>query len=127
MRKGTAAILLIVFTLSHTELHQFIKIPVLFEHFREHRIEDPGLGFLAFLRMHYEKIVIDEDYSRDQQLPFRDADCGIISASATDIPPQAIRFERQSPNEFPLHFTPKRNIAYTHLHLADIFQPPRLA
>lgn len=127
MRKGTAAILLIVFMLSHTELHQFIKIPVLFEHFREHRLEDPGLGFMAFLRMHYEKIVIDDDYQRDQQLPFRDVDCGTVSASATDIPPQVIRLERQSPGEYAVHFPPKRIKAYTHLHLVDIFQPPRLA
>lgn len=127
MRKGTAAILLTVFMLSHTELHQFIKIPVLFEHFREHRLEDPELGFLAFLRMHYEKIVIDDDYQRDQQLPFRDVDCGIVSAAATDIPPQIIRFERQSQSEYTVQFPPKRILAYTHLHLADIFQPPRLA
>lgn len=127
MRKGTAAILLTVFMLSHTELHQFIKIPVLFEHFREHRLEEPGLGFLAFLRIHYEKIVIDDDYQRDQQLPFRDIDCGIVSASATDIPPQIIRLERQTPSEYAINFPPKRITVYSHLHLADIFQPPRLA
>ncbi|OYW20175.1 MAG: hypothetical protein B7Z54_01845 [Sphingobacteriales bacterium 12-47-4] len=127
MRKGTAAILLTVFMLSHTELHQLVKIPVLLDHFREHKLEDPGLGFYAFLRMHYEKIVIDDDYQRDQQLPFRDVDCGIVNATATDIPPQLIRIERQSLSEYAIQFHPKRIISYTHLHLADIFQPPRLA
>lgn len=127
MRKGMAAILLTVFMLSHTELHQFLKLPVLFDHFREHRQEDPGLGFFAFLRMHYEKIVIDDDYQRDQQLPFRDADCGIISAMATDIPPQTIRIEKEHPGEFPQSFTVRRDVVYTHLYLNDIFQPPRLA
>lgn len=127
MRRGLAAILLTVFMLSHTELHQFLKLPVLFEHFREHRQEDPNLGFLAFLRMHYEKIVVDDDYKRDQQLPFRDADCGMIMALATDIPPQTIRIDKQQPGEFPQSFTVRRENVYTHLYLNDIFQPPRLS
>jgi len=127
MRKGVAAIFLTVFLLSNTELHQFLKLPVLFEHFREHRLEDPSISFMAFLEMHYENIVIDADYQRDQQLPFRDIDCDLSLVVTTDIPPQSIRIVS---NEVPVISNPvftKQDPVYSHQYLSDIFQPPRLS
>ena len=104
-----------------------MKLPVLFEHFHEHRLEDPSLSFFSFLKMHYEKIVIDDDFQRDQQLPFRDADCGALVAAASDIPPQTIRIEKQDIPHLPVNFSLRYTMDYSHQYLNDIFQPPRQA
>ncbi|MBI1342555.1 MAG: hypothetical protein GC171_06460 [Terrimonas sp.] len=124
MRKGTAFILLFSFLLSHTELHQFFKIPVLVEHFKEHRAEDPSITFFQFLKLHYNKIIEDADYQRDQQLPFRDAECAVVITFISDTPPQQIRLEREDFQN--LETTPPvgENLIYASNFSASIFQPP---
>ncbi len=117
-----------IIMLSHSELHQLLRIPVLFEHFQEHRKEDPAITFLQFIKLHYDKIVVDDDYQRDQQLPFRDASC---SATATgliiDIPPQHIKIEKQDYRFDADKVIPIATVLYLHLCTSTIFQPPRVA
>jgi len=127
MRKGIAGILLLTFLLSHTELHQFFKIPVLFQHFHEHKKLDPAITFLGFLKLHYDKIVIDDDYQRDQQLPFRDAECAAVMTFITDVPPQQIKVEQQEFTEVPVKLFPLENLTYSPPFSNSVFQPPRAA
>lgn len=111
--------------LSFSEAHQLLKIPVLMQHYKEHKKENPRISFMAFLKMHYSGIfVVDSDYSRDNQLPFRTADCLSFTVNF-DFPPQQewkpeiseCCKEYGSPNERQMPFIP----------LSDIFQPPRFA
>jgi hypothetical protein len=126
MRKSISILMLGIILFSQAELHQFFKLPVLFEHFREHRLEDPAITFFTFLKLHYEKIVVDDDYQRDQQLPFRDIDCTIAFAVITDTPPSLIGFEQKIP-VVTTEFYAKNITDYSHQHLHDIFQPPRFS
>ena len=126
MRKGIAILALLVFLFSGTELHQLLKIPVLVQHLREHRRENPSITFFQFLKLHYEKIVVDDDYQRDQQLPFRDMDCAITFNLVTETPPSIIVFEEEPPVEQKV-FHSKGIKAYSHQYLQDIFQPPRFS
>jgi hypothetical protein len=125
MQRGIAFILLLTFMLSHTELHQFFKIPVLFEHLSEHRKQDPSITFIQFIKLHYDKIVIDDDYQRDQQLPFRNADCAAVITIVTDIPPQIIKFEQREFRSLPRKLYARENFGYSHNFSNSIFQPPR--
>ena len=127
MRKGIALSFLLISMFSHTELHQFLKIPVLFEHFSEHRQQDPSITFFQFIRLHYEKIVIDDDYQRDQQLPFRDTECALVQTTVTDTPPQTIKFDEQEFQVLPAKQFPVANLLYSHPFSNSIFQPPRVA
>lgn len=62
----------ILFLLSKTELHEFCKMPVLLEHYQQHKKNDPGLSFLDFLFLHYAgEHPEDNDNDEDNQLPFK--------------------------------------------------------
>lgn len=71
-----------------TELHEFVKLPILFEHYAEHQQNDSKLNFLDFLSMHYGGDDLnDKDDSRDMELPFKKLDL----------------------NQAPVHFLPPRS------------------
>lgn len=115
--------------LSFSEMHQFLRIPVLIQHFVEHRQQDPSISLLAFLSLHYiHQYVVDEDYQQDQQLPFRHADCCAATVSIScECPGNTVI-------ELPVRTTETRNefISYDEeqhslLSVTDIFQPPRVA
>ena len=114
--------------LSFAEIHHFLRIPLLIEHFNVHRQLDPSISFFTFLRLHYVgEIVVDDDYQQDQQLPFRDADCCIATITLScECPLAAIEIAGQSEviiNHFVLYDEDNHSL----LSAADIFQPPRLA
>lgn len=66
-------ILLISFYLfSTTELQELARLPVLFQHFFEHKGIDKNMTFVAYLEHHYGSIPhTDNDEERDNQLPFK--------------------------------------------------------
>lgn len=128
VRKIASIIIIAVFITSHTEVHQLFKLPVLFQHFWEHKAENPSITFIEFLRLHYDKIVIDDDYQRDQQLPFRDvADCALVFSVISEEPPQSIKLEQQISMLSPVKLYAKDNSAYSHNFYSRIFQPPRIS
>jgi hypothetical protein len=111
--------------LSFSEVHQLLRLPVLVEHFIEHRQLDPGISFLAFLKLHYVgKIEIDDDYQRDQQLPFRTAECGACNISSFCECPVVIEVQQQE-SLFKQQFHLFNEDGEPLLSSADIFQPPR--
>jgi hypothetical protein len=112
--------------LSTTEFHQFLKLPLLIQHFQEHRLENPGMSLAKFLRIHYQDFNIkDKDYDQDMKLPFKTADFSlaaqVILLETTSIqmaPPSIV--EALAPSlgkDWPLLSS----------HPGKIFQPPRLA
>jgi len=61
--------------LSTTELYQMLKIPILIEHFFEHKSQNSALSFRDFMTIHYngnhlENHPHNDDYEQDQKLPF---------------------------------------------------------
>jgi hypothetical protein len=64
-------ILLPLFLLNGS-LNEVFKLPVLFTHFTEHCQQDPELGLMDFISMHYwGDDHNDQDEDRDNQLPFK--------------------------------------------------------
>lgn len=125
MRRVVAILLLAVFLASNTELHEVMKLGAFVSHYSEHRVEDPGLSLLDFIRIHYEgEVKYDEDYSRDMQLPFKTADCVSLSAPCT-LPVVSLPQVRLSP---PVS-RGARNFILRTIHSlsgsADIWQPPK--
>ncbi len=127
LKRVISILFLSAYLFSFTELHQLLKIPVLIEHFHEHRQEENSISFWSFLRMHYlEKIVVDKDYQRDQQLPMRDADCGMMTVSNL-YECQHIAVEISLPSERTREFTFYDEFSKPRFAAYDIFQPPRIS
>ncbi len=76
---------MIVHLFTATELYQLVKLPLLIEHYLEHKEQKSDLSFWTFLKVHYaDNIVIDEDHSQDMKLPFK-SDDGCINISLTAV------------------------------------------
>lgn len=106
------------------EVYQLAKLPVLFAHFHEHKIESPEISFAGFLKLHYTPHKPDADHERDDQLPFKTCEynvfhftsCSFENDSWEITPPVPINIEyslfKDSNKSLPTY--------------SDIFQPPRL-
>jgi hypothetical protein len=72
MLRTLATVFLVSYLLCFTPARQLTRIPVLLEHYEEHKLENATLSFFQFLRIHYvDEVVVDDDYERDQELPLR--------------------------------------------------------
>lgn len=100
-------------------------MPVLIEHFREHRALNSGLSIGKFIVLHYfSGNPKDADYDRDMQLPFRAGD--VILVSSTVVLPVQLELDFTPPaygeKTYVLlgaeHLTPR--------HSASVFQPPKI-
>ena len=112
--------------LAFTEFHQLLKVPFMIEHFKTHRLADPSLSFISFLKIHYVgPIIIDDDYQQDQQLPFRDVDCSLMNTTVCECDP--ISVEIKSLPEVVNEFHCYNEINKPQFAAFGIFQPPRCA
>ena len=74
MNKKAAYIFLAIYLLGATELSQLLKIPLLIEHYTEHKLDNGNLSLLSFMYMHYVGDDGDTtDEQKDQNLPFKSA------------------------------------------------------
>lgn len=109
---------------SFSELPQLLKIPVFIAHFQEHKQIDQQTTVWGFIKEHYQgKFVMDEDYKRDNQLPFRTANF-VLNTTVIFAPPVGIELPESVgtyKKEFKLFDESKNPISSLH----DIFQPPR--
>ena len=55
---------------STTEFHEVFKLPALVSHYFDHHRENPELGILNFLKLHYSS-GSDSNDQEDQKLPFK--------------------------------------------------------
>lgn len=78
---------LLIYIGASTELHQLLRLPVFFAHYQEHKTLNPGISLAEFVVIHYLDTKTP-DYSRDQQLPFKNAKCPEVSISFA-LPPDA--------------------------------------
>ena len=103
------------------------KLPVLIEHFIEHRSDDPQLSFLRFLSIHYlHGSPKDADFDRDMELPFKDISQSSLTA-ATYTAPAPISINMKKPVYNPGEENPFAGTAnYSYQYLSSIWQPPRV-
>lgn len=126
MKKFTAILLLTAYLFSTTELHQLLKLPVVFEHFAEHRKENKNISFLQFLDIHYmHGSPRDKDYDEDMKLPFKTADNCVSMVSPVVIPLLAHTLENLVVHipEKEMHI-PKAELIPSS-YLSCVWQPPK--
>lgn len=125
MKKMAAGLLFFSYLFATTEASQLLKLPVIIQHFREHRQQNKDISFFEFLDMHYmHGSPKDQDYNRDMQLPFKKTNHHLVTSPVTEprflfVPePVPIAFKRQS-------FIIRNEDSAIPQHRPDIFQPPR--
>lgn len=126
MRKYYALFFFSIFLFSTTQFSELLKMPLLIEHFQEHKQWDEHLSLIGFLYMHY---VEDDpqyaDHERDMQMPFK----VITTNSGTML--SFIIESHQLFNVPIVHFKKQKQLisaddfVYSSLYLSSIWQPPR--
>jgi hypothetical protein len=113
--------LLILYINSYTELHEALRLPLLLEHYAEHRQQVKDMTFLEFLTMHYKTDVAHDD--QDNRMPFKDR-AHSFTAPVMALPLQKIMLKEATPLTEISHSSTYTE-AYFSSHLSEIFQPPR--
>ncbi|MBP8822873.1 MAG: hypothetical protein KBH07_04460 [Flavobacteriales bacterium] len=124
MRQWIALSLFALFTSANTEMHELLKLPMLFQHYAEHQEEAP-IGLWDFLEQHYGKEHHHhggKDHHHD--LPFQcDHHCGAQTLQARLAEPAASSIVLPAALNMPLSAIEDRIPEPG--GPADIWQPPR--
>ena len=126
MKRISAILFFTAYLLSTTEAYQLLKLPTVFQHYREHKLADNKLGFLEFLDLHYmHGSPRDGDYERDMKLPFKTSAFYIGSVAPAFMPLMV-----QVPLTITVEISEKKryNIPYQVIlssFMSNIWQPPR--
>ncbi|MBL7891120.1 MAG: hypothetical protein JNL63_00710 [Bacteroidia bacterium] len=128
MKKFFIIALLSVYFVSITELNQLTKLPLLVQHFAEHKGKDNDISLWQFLAMHYtQSDDHDGDREKDMKLPFKSHESCVNAGTLAFIPSG---FENPStklidiPNKaWSIYIEQFLSAAY----LSSIWQPPKSA
>ena len=126
LKKLATIFLFTVYLFSTTEAHQLLKLPVIFQHFLEHKSENKQISFLQFLDIHYmHGNPNDKDHDRDMQLPFKTSGCCAFSVSTSFVSlMQPISIENPSETMIIRHGISKIHFINSS-YLSNIWQPPK--
>ncbi len=122
MKRFAAIGLLFFYLISFTEFSEVLRLPLLVEHYTEHKSKVNDLSFWEFLVMHYETDVAHDD--TDMSLPFKDCDHSCFAQTVV-LPMQKIALTEHS-EKSALSFTFFYLLHEPQLLAGDIFQPPKL-
>lgn len=124
MRKLISILLLSLFLVSTTELYQFLKIPLLIEHYITHKNLNPEMSLVAFLKTHYDHPVKDSDHDQDQRLPFV-SHANLLSVVFTINPSLDFHCVEKVFTPIEIKKTFYKSALYNKEILNSIWQPPR--
>lgn len=126
MRRTIAIVFLITYLSTTTELGEVFKLPVVWQHFQEHRAANPDLSFIAFLKMHYfNGDPKDADYQRDMQLPFK-THAHIFTGFSVAVPPVTFTVTAAPVQQASNHVLPVNDRKKSSIFTAAIWQPPKV-
>jgi hypothetical protein len=129
LKKTVTIFFLAVYLLSATEIHQLLKLPVMFEHYKEHRQLNTDLGFITYVYTHYmNSNLMDGDANdddRDMELPFKTS--GACVSSAPVFIMQDTPAELVIPQQFAISkdYVTEKDFLLPTGFLSTIFQPPK--
>ena len=124
MKKKAAYIFLAIYLLGATELSQLLKMPLLLQHYIEHKGLNQSLSLAKFIYMHYVTDDGDKtDESRDQNLPFKSARFHLqntvtFSTLKFDLPKIIIQ---AAPSVWPVF----SSSSVSNIALGSLFRPPK--
>ena len=129
MKKHFSYTLLIIYLFSALQLNEYLKIPILVDHFYEHQNENPKISLVEFLLEHYaHDDVLDADYDKDMKLPFKSHNHSSCACSNVTLCEQIYVYNFQNNNVISKFKKP--NFRYTFSFISNfhssIWQPPKI-
>lgn len=124
MKRLVLIFLILSYAFTSTQAYQLLKLPAFFEHYISHQ-KNSKMNFINYIKVHYfQKIQIDDDFAKDQKLPFKTVE---NNASFTCIAIAEFQKFNYKPIEF--FIIKKYNVKHQNLFstLLDkgLFRPPR--
>lgn len=120
MRRSVAIGLLVLHLTVYNEMKEVLRLPILVEHYLEHRELVPEMSFLQFLAMHYKTDTPHD--ATDTELPFKSCDhscaCPTFTIPDDRLPGPSVAAERPVYTVAYISFVPSSGPD-------EIFQPPR--
>lgn len=115
--------------LSTTELIQLLKMPVLVEHFAEHKAKNPGITILDFVTLHYNGDHLDnhpddDDYDQDKNLPFI-THSNVLTISCVGTPDFRFELKKEISQRNKLDQIVYDDFFDAKSYLSAIWQPPK--
>lgn len=87
LKKHVSIFITLILLIFSTGLQELIKLPLLFQHYFEHKAINEGITFSTFIFDHYSSIPhTDNDEDRDNQLPFKSIDQNSVLTSPATPP-----------------------------------------
>lgn len=120
MKRIVAIGLLFIHLGVYTEMHELMSIPLLIEHYFEHREKVPEMTFAQFLVMHYKTDVPHD--ATDMKLPFKDH--STVTAPTFAAPEQKVTLVVERPADV-VEFSSAYFSFVPSSGLDEIFQPPK--
>ncbi len=113
---------------STTEAIQLLKLPLILQHYKEHKATDNSMGFIRFIDIHYlHECPKAPDYSKDMQLPFKTVSRSMFSITSAIVPSttsiinQDLLFDMEQIKYY------KQNQKLDSTFPSNIWQPPRIS
>ncbi|TDQ80068.1 hypothetical protein CLV99_1522 [Sphingobacterium yanglingense] len=131
VKKMFAILFLITYMLSTTELIQLLKLPVLVEHYAEHKAHNSDITILEFMTLHYNGDHLDnhpedDDYDQDKKLPFITHN-NVLTVCCTGVPNFLFELQNRIPQSGELKRLVYNDIFSSNTFLSTIWQPPKYA
>lgn len=128
LKKALHILLISFYVLSCTELQELTKLPVLFQHYFEHKSLDKDITFLSYIEHHYNDVPhTDNDEERDNQLPFKTHGFCAANVLSPALPPSFEVFPKKA-----YQILSKQKILINNDYIPNsafagkIWQPPKL-
>lgn len=123
MSRILAISFLVLYINSNTEFHEMLRLPILLEHYSQHKQKVSDISFWDFLVMHYQSDVSHD--SDDNQLPFKDP--GHSFTAPTLALPQPKMVLKESVILTKTDHACSYSETFIASHRSDIFQPPKIS
>ena len=118
--------MLVAYLFSATAFRELVKIPLLAEHYYDHREENKNTGLIAFLVEHYlVEDGTDADAAEDGQLPFKSTVQSGADSFVALTPPIAVALPAYVRNPDKKTFITHHDLFLPAQYIAAIWQPPR--
>lgn len=125
MRKFFTILILAGYLSSSTQLIEVLKLPLLIEHYFEHKAENNNITFLQYIKLHYAETKHYAQHHKEKQLPFKvipTACFNVVAINKTNFV-ESISYTVSSTNiiKHTAHYCSK----YISYYTANIWQPPK--
>jgi hypothetical protein len=125
MQKRIARLFLLIFLMQMTQLGEFARLPLLVQHYIQHKHLHPETTIYGFFKMHYlDKTIVDADYAQDMQLPFKTTHMHFIGFQMS-MPQSTLTLSNVFYPVIKEKITERRFLLPNSL-LSSIFKPPRM-